>query len=162
DLQDLEQQRDEAETEYKRRSGAGAGTRNKIKDCGDDQTRLIETYEQEEPKPHNIGDENDRVYLDEVLASLDMPVGPSTMAQVRPAFRKELGRRKDAAEAEHRLAGTKIRNAIEQFLEKWPDAAPDNSGDVERSGADFAALHDDIAERRLPDAMQKFQDLITE
>lgn len=162
DLQRLEQQRDDAEEEYKRRTNICAGTSNEIGRCGDQQTSLIETYEREEPKPHTITNDDDRAYLDEVLESLDIPAEPGTMSQVGPAFRKELGGRRDAAEAEHRLAATKIKNAIGQFIEKWPDAAPDTSGDVERSGGDFAALHNDIADRRLPDAMKKFQDLITE
>jgi uncharacterized protein YPO0396 len=84
------------------------------------------------------------------------------MRHVTAAFRAELQSRKAAAESARKLALTRVKTAIERFLEKWPDAAPDTSGDTERCGADFAALHDDIAHRGLPKAMAKFQNLITE
>ena len=162
DLQRLEGQRDEAERQYQAAADACARTRTTIKDRGDDQTRLIETYESEDRKPHAIDDADDRAYLDEVLAGLDVAATVDTIGTVRSAFRRELDHRREKAQSDRRLALSKVKNAIERFLEKWSDTAPDTSGDAEQSGASFAALYEEIAERRLPDAMTKFQQMISE
>jgi uncharacterized protein YPO0396 len=162
DLQRLEQQLDSAKREFDGASEACAATRAEITRQGKESERLIAVYEAEERKPHSVSDADDRAYLDEVLASLDVTPAVNTVEHVKSAFRAALQKRKDDAESDRRLAFTKVKNAMEQFLEKWPDAAPDNSGDVERSGAAFSALHDEIATRRLPEAMAKFQQMISE
>lgn len=162
DLQRLEKQRDTAEQQFRAASDDCATTRSEIKRQGDQQEKLISVYEAEERRPHTVSDSDDHAYLDVVLASLDVKPAVDTMPHVTSAFRAELQGRKASAESDRNLAYTKVKNAIEQFLEKWPDTAPDNSGDVERSGAAFAALHEEIATRRLPDAMAKFQQMISE
>ncbi len=162
DLQRLEQKRETAEREYKAATQACAATLAAIENHGKRQNLLIDRYEDEEHRPHTITDGEDRAYLDAVLTSLDVEPAVDTIELVRAKFRAKLQKRKDDAEANRRLATTRLRNAIDQFIEKWPDAAPDNSGDVERSGAAFAALQDEIATRRLPEAMTKFQQMISE
>lgn len=162
DLQRIERQRETAEREYKAASTASAATRAEIERHGNRQHQLISEFEAEEQRPHTINDSDDRSYLDEVLASLDVEPTIDTMQLLRSDFRTKLQKRKDNAEANRRLASTKLKHAVDQFIEKWPDAAPDNSGDVERSGAAFAALHDEISTRRLPEAMTKFQQMINE
>jgi uncharacterized protein YPO0396 len=162
DLQRLERQRENAEREYKAATQACAATRAAIERHGNRQNELIATYESEEQRPHTINDHDDRAYLDEVLTSLDVEPAIDTIQLVRANFRSKLQKRKDDAEADRRLASTRLKNAMDQFIEKWPDAAPDNSGDVERSGAAFAALYDEIATRRLPEAMTRFQRMISE
>ena len=162
DLQRLERQREDAEGEYKSASQACAATRAAIERYGNQQNELITMYEEEKQRPHKINDSDDRAYLDDVLASLDVEPAIDTIQLVRSNFRVRLQKRKDDAEANRKLASTRLKNAIDQFIEKWPDAAPDNSGDVERSGGSYAALHDEIATRRLPEAMAKFQQMISE
>ncbi len=93
---------------------------------------------------------------------MEAPVTPESIRQVRIAFRKELERRRDAAEADRRYAYARVKSAVDRFVEEWPDSAPDATGDVDRSGADFAALHADIVRRRLPHAMGRFQQMISE
>lgn len=162
DLQRLEKQRNTAEHEFQTASDDCATTRSEIKRQGDQQEKLVYDYEVEECRPHTVSDGDDHAYLGEVLISLDVKPAVDTMPHVTAAFRVELQARKASAESDRRLAFTQVKNAIEQFLEKWPDTAPDNSGDVERSGAAFAALHEEIATRRLPDSMAKFQQMISE
>jgi uncharacterized protein YPO0396 len=162
DLQRLEQQRETAECEYRAATQACAATHAEIGRHGNRQNELITVYEAEEQRPHAISDSDDRAYLDEVLASLDVEPAIDTIQLVRATFRAKLQKRKDEAEANRKLASTRLKNAIDQFIEKWPDTAPDNSSDVERSGAAFAALHDEIAARRLPESMTKFQQMISE
>ena len=123
---------------------------------------MIETYESEDRKPHAIDHADDRAYLDEVLAGLDVAATVDTIGTVRSALRRELDHRREKAQSDRRLALSKVKTAIERFLEKWSDTAPDTSGDAEQSGASFAALYEEIAERRLPDAMTKFQRMISE
>ncbi|MBG0568718.1 ATP-binding protein [Actinoplanes aureus] len=162
DLQRLEVQRDYAEEKYKEAVNACARTRTAIEDHGKEQNRLIEIYEAEDRKPHTVDDAEDRAYLDEVRAGLDGTATVDTIGTVRSALRRELDHRKERAVADRKLALSKVKNAIERFLERWSDTAPDTSGDAEQSGASFAALYEEIAERRLPDAMTKFQQMISE
>jgi uncharacterized protein YPO0396 len=161
DLQRLEDQRDTAEREFKKAAGVCAETQNRIEREGERQTELADAHELLGRTVHAVADD-DSEYLDEVLAGLDVDATVDSMRQVGKALRAELERRRDGADAERRLAHTRIKGAIDRFLEKWHDAAPDNSGDVEQSGAAFVALHDEIANRRLPEAMTKFQQMITE
>lgn len=162
DLQRLEKRRDDAETQWQRAADDCAKTRSNIEDCGNQQQHLTSTYEDEQHKPHTISDEEDRAYLDEVFADLEVTASPDTMDHVRAALRRELDQRRKTAEQDRRLAHSKIESAITRFVERWHDSAPDTSGDVERCGADFAALHDEIAQRRLPQAMARLQQMISE
>lgn len=161
-LRELEAKRDKAEKKWTDLAGKCAELSNELGRHNDRQERLIATLEQEEVKPHNVDDLEERAYLDEVLAAVEIPGTPESMPQVRNAFRKELEHRRDAADGERAFAYSKVKNAIERFLEEWPSSAPDNSGDVDRSGGDFAALHSDIVQRRLPEAMTRFERMISE
>ncbi|MGX6604065.1 ATP-binding protein [Micromonosporaceae bacterium Da 78-11] len=162
DLQRLERQRDDAEREYKAATDTCSRTRTAIEDHGKNQTRLVDIYDAENRKPHTIDDPDDQAYLDEVRASLDVTATVDTISNLRSALRSELIHRRDTALQDRKLALSKVRNAIERFLERWSDSAPDTSGDAEQSGGSFAALYEEIAERRLPDAMTKFQQMISE
>jgi uncharacterized protein YPO0396 len=162
DLQQLEKQRDTAKEEWKSAVGASSGIRDKITEHRDRRDALAGTREQEQRKPHTINDDAQRSYLDAAYSSIGVDAAPETMQAISAAFRKELEQRKSAAESDRRLAHQKVKTAIGRFVEDWPDAAPDTSGDVDRCGADFAALHDEIAQRRLPDAMTRFQQMISE
>ncbi|NED95559.1 hypothetical protein G1H11_09555 [Phytoactinopolyspora alkaliphila] len=162
DLQRLEDDRTTAETRWQSVSDACSDVRNKLSALTERRTAWLDILEREVEKPHEISDEDHRAYLDEVFADIELPVTPDNIGQVRVAFRKELERRRETADADRRYAYAKVKAAIERFVEEWPDSAPDASGDVERSGADFAALHADIVRRRLPHAMGRFQQMISE
>ena len=162
DLQQLEKQRDTAKEEWKSAAATSSGIRSKITGHRDRHDALAGTHEQEQRKPHTISDDAQRSYLDAAYSSIGVDASPETMQAISAAFGKELEQRKSAAEGDRRLAHQKIKTAIGRFVEDWPDAAPDTSGDVDRCGADFAALYDEIAQRRLPDAMTRFQQMISE
>ncbi len=161
-LQRLERLCSEAKQQWKDAAAATAAIGSKIKDLSERREALAATYEQEQRKPHMISDDKQRSFLDAAYASTSMTPSPETIGMFGPIFRKELERRRASAEAERRLAHQKMKSAIERFLEEWPDSAPDTSGDVDRCGADFAALHQEIAQRRLPEAMTRFQQMISE
>jgi uncharacterized protein YPO0396 len=74
---------------------------------------------------------------------------------------RELESRITMAKSHQAVAAEKIRSAITSFIEKWRDYAPDDSGDVDLTGASFAALHTEIVTRRLPEAMGKLQHMIS-
>ncbi|SFB53667.1 Uncharacterized protein YPO0396 [Amycolatopsis marina] len=162
DLQRLERDRDDAETTWTTASELCSTTKSKITEYGQQHTQLLSTYEHELPKPHTIADDEDRTYLDRIFADIEIPVNPAAMRQVRSAFGKALERHRDLAEADGKYSFTKVKTAVDRFLESWRDFAPDASGDIERSGGDFAALHEEIVQRRLPEAMSQFQQIITE
>jgi uncharacterized protein YPO0396 len=161
-LQRLERLCSDAKGQWKGAAEATAAVSGKIKGLGERRAALAATHEQEQRKPHTISDDKHRAFLDAAYASTGMVPSPETMGMFGPAFRKELDRRKANAEAERRLAHQKMKSAIDRFLEEWRDSAPDTSGDVDRCGADFAALHREIAQRRLPEAMTRFQQMISE
>jgi uncharacterized protein YPO0396 len=161
-LLDLEQQRVDAERRYKDAEEACAATRNEIKQLTDRMPVLVDAQKELTDRPHELDDADDRLFLDEVLAATDVPVSPDTFPLVDNALRRELVARRDAADGERRVAQTRLEAAMRAFVEQWRDAAPDTDADAERSGADFAALYEDIAERRLPEAMNRFQQMIAE
>ncbi|WP_162453037.1 ATP-binding protein [Phytoactinopolyspora mesophila] len=162
DLQRLEDDRGAAEARWQSVADARSDLRNKLSALRARQTSWLNMLENETAEPHGTSNDAHRSYLDQVFADLELAVTPDNLAQVRVAFRKELERRRDAAEADRRYAHARLKSAIERFVEEWPDSAPDASGDVDRSGADFAALHADIVRRRLPNAMGRFQQMISE
>ncbi|GIJ48388.1 nuclease [Virgisporangium aliadipatigenens] len=161
-LLDLEQQRVDAERRYKDAEEACAATRNEIRQLTDRMPVLVDLQKELGDQLHRLADDGDRVFLDDVLAATGVPVSPDTFALVENALRRELVARRDAADSERRVAQTRLEAAMRAFIEQWRDAAPDTSADAERSGADFAALYEDIAERRLPEAMNRFQQMIAE
>ncbi|WP_166345814.1 ATP-binding protein [Phytoactinopolyspora limicola] len=162
DLQRLEDDRGAAEQRWQSVADTRSDLRNRLSTLRTRRDGWQETLEQETGQPRTVDDETHRGYLDDVLADLEVPVTPDTIGQVRIAFRKELERRRDAADADRRYALAGLTSAIGRFVEQWPESAPDSSGDVDRSGADFAALHADIVRRRLPNAMGRFQQMISE
>lgn len=162
DLRSLEQQRDEAKKHWQECSDTCSTLRTVIADDRRRRERLTEVLERERSCPHSVDVDTDREYLDAVFGDVEVELTPDTLPQVRSAFRKELERRRDAANAHRDLAHSQLKTAIDQFLERWESSAPDNSGDVDRSGADFVALYSDITQRRLPDAMTHFERMISQ
>ncbi|WP_433287795.1 ATP-binding protein [Pseudonocardia sp. CA-142604] len=164
-LADLETRRDAAEAYWTELVGKKADLDRDLTRRNNRQTKLIEDFDQEEPKPHTIDDADDRAYLDEVLAAVTgpdtAPVTVDTMLHLRHNFRKELQHCRDSAEGTRHHARSNLQTAIAGFIEQWPDAAPDTSGDVERSGGDFARLYAEIVERNLPAAMDKLERMIS-
>lgn len=162
DLRQLEQRRDDAEARWKDLLQECAGLKARLSGYDDRQAALIAILEREQDRPHEIADGAERAYLDDAFAATELTADPEAIEQVRTALRKELQARRDAANAERNHARSRVGAALDRFLEQWPDSAPDTSGDVDASGADFAALHADITQRRLPEAMNRFQRMISE
>ncbi|MFF5264557.1 ATP-binding protein [Actinomadura viridis] len=161
-LRELERQRDRAHATWTRLTDRCAATRAAIDQAQQRRRTLTTLHDREQAHPHVVSQDTDRRYLDQVLNSLTIAVTVDHMAAVAQMFRKELDGRLKAAEASRDIAAADIQTAIDRFLDRWPDAAPDNSGDLEKSGADFAALHADITQRRLPEAMQHLQRMISQ
>lgn len=103
-----------------------------------------------------------RDYLTAACAGLARPATADEMPRLRRDLAAELAVRKRAAAQDQHTAVTTLSSAVGQYLARWRDSAPDDTGDVERSGGDFAALHEEISRRRLPEAMTRFQRMITE
>lgn len=162
DLQALEERRDRAEDEWQEALEEQARLKTELNGHTKQQGQLVATLEQEQDKPHTIADDTEREYLDDVFSTLEESLTPDTVRQVSAAARKELQYRRDAASSARDNARARVKSAIERFLEQWPDSAPDTSLDIDRTGADFAALHEDIMQRRLPEAMNRFQQMISE
>ena len=116
---------------------------------------------EEAGKPVTVSD-GEREYLDKVYARLRPPASADAIDAFSEDFRAQLERCRRDAEQGQRVAAAEIQAAISIFTSRWPDSAPDNSGDVDRCGADFAALHEEITRRRLPEAMHRFQTMISE
>ncbi|MEU8377449.1 ATP-binding protein [Micromonospora sp. NPDC048894] len=162
DLQRLEKERNNAQGRHRAAEQKCAGIRNEIEALTKRMPRLVDLQESLKNHPHTVDDPGDREFLDEVLAATAAPLNPEAFQPVAVAMRRDLTARHDRADGVRKVAQTKLESSIKAFIEQWPDAAPDTSGDVERSGADFVALHDDIARRRLPEAMDRFQRLIAD
>lgn len=122
---------------------------------------LSDARDREQLKPHGVND-SDRAFLDALLRRVGTPDSPESIATFRPHFTRELERLEQAAMQRQVIAATNLNAAIDKFLDRWRDSAPDDTGDIDRSGADFAALHEEISRRRLPEAMSRFQKMITD
>ncbi len=160
DLQRLEQQRDAAKSEHQDAVGELRQTTERIAEESKRQTELADLRHAEDARPHTIGEE-ERTYLDEVYADIELTATTSNISTVRRSLDRALDNRASKARSSQAIAAEKIRGAIAAFLEKWEDYAPDDSGDVAFSGASFAALHTEIVTRRLPEAMGKLQHMIS-
>ncbi|MFC5752585.1 ATP-binding protein [Actinomadura rugatobispora] len=160
DLRRLEERRDAAKTAWQGLNDACSDLRNRITQSERRQETLTGELARQSPRPHTV-DDGDREYLDALLVKLDAAVSSEGMPHLRQLLRSDLERRHQKARSRHDLALSGMKGDINRFLDKWPDSAPDGTGDVERSGGDFAALHDEISERRLPEAMGRFQLMIS-
>jgi uncharacterized protein YPO0396 len=160
-LQRLQEQRDEAEAIWEDLVGVCRKTKDNIDDMAARKQTLAVRAAEEEGKPVTVSD-GEREYLDKVYARLRPPASADAIGAFREDFAGQLERCKRDAEQGQRIAATEIQAAISIFNSRWPDSAPDNSGDADRCGADFAALHDEITRRRLPEAMRRFQTMISE
>jgi len=161
-LRELEKNKNRAFQDWKEKLQASGNTKRDIEDAGRRQTTLVDLLAEEEHKPHRITDEGNLDYLDKVLAAIDAPDQPEDMPRVRVAFRRELDRRRREADAERTRAEATIKTAIDRFIQQWPDTAPDTTGEIDRCGQDFVALYEDIIQRRLHEAMEKFKHIISE
>lgn len=161
DLRELEAQRDEAKTGFEAAYGIWQATVDKIGQLSERQAKLGDLRLAEQDLPHQV-DEPDLAYLEEVYAGIDTPVTVDNVSTVRKLLISALTNRAASAKSKQDLAREQVRNAIAAFIEKWPDSAPDDSGDVDLTGADFAALHTEIVTRRLPEAMNRLQHMISE
>lgn len=162
DLGKLELRRDDAYQRWKDLLEECATLKAQLGGHNTRQAALIAILEAEQDRPHGIDDDAERAYLDEAFAATEVTVDPQHVEPVRSALRRELTARREKADADRSHARTRVRTALDRFLEQWPDSAPDTSGDLDASGADFAALHADIVQRRLPEAMARFQRMISE
>jgi uncharacterized protein YPO0396 len=160
-LQALSDQRDAAEAAW---TGLGVACRDAEQRITGGEARaqaLTADLERERGGARDVP-EGARDYLAAACAGLVMPVTVDEMSRLRRDLAVELASRKKAAAQDQLAAVTTLRSAIGQYLARWRDSAPDDTGDVERSGGDFAALYEEISRRRLPEAMTRFQRMITE
>ena len=164
-LQRLQEQRDEAEHAWELLVGACGKTRDAIA-----RHRLTEARPSPPGLPRRTGrrpatvPDGERGVPRQGYSARPAPARFSRRHAPRSAsdFRAQLERCRRDAEQDQRVAAAEIQAAISVFTGRWPDSVPDSSGDVGRCGADFAALHEEITRRRLPEAMRRFQTMISE
>ncbi|MGW2659975.1 ATP-binding protein [Nocardia tengchongensis] len=161
DLRRLEADRDRAKAVYDQANGTWHATQQRISEVTQRQTVLVDMQSSEEQKPHQLEDA-DREYFDGVYTSIELTVTVDAIGTVRRQLDSALEKLVVAARGDRQTAHEKVRSAITRFLDHWRDSAPDDSGDVDRSGGDFAELHADIVARRLPEAMLRFEKMISE
>ncbi|WP_433194590.1 ATP-binding protein [Nocardia sp. CA-107356] len=161
DLHRLEAKRDRAKAEHDKAYGAWHSTHQRIAEVTQRQTVLVDLQSAEEQRPHLL-DEEDREYLDGVYVSINITATVDAISNIRRQLDSALEKLVVAARGDRQTAHEKVRSAIMRFLDHWRDSAPDDSGDVDRSGQDFADLHADIVKRRLPEAMERFEKMISE
>jgi uncharacterized protein YPO0396 len=161
-LDKLEQDCRQAEQDRDALLDACAATRATIKSKEERREELAAVHEKELAQPHSAADGEELDYLTGVHAGISIRATAQSMQVVREAFASELDRRLKVADQAKAAASRRIKDAIDQFTARWPGSAPDESGDVDRSGAALAALHAEITVRRLPEAMDRFRKMIGE
>jgi uncharacterized protein YPO0396 len=160
-LQGLRDKRDEAEAAWE---SLGLACREADQRITDGDTRaavLAGDLDREQGGPRDVPDDA-RDYLNAVCGGLAIPETVDEMPRLQRDLAAELAARKKAADQDQQAALAALHTAVGQYLARWRDSAPDDTGDIERSGGDFAALHEEISRRRLPEAMTRFQRMITE
>ncbi|MFF3226066.1 ATP-binding protein [Nocardia suismassiliense] len=161
DLQELEAKRDKAADEDKKAYGIWHRTEQRIAEITTRETTLVDLQSDEERRPHAL-DTDDQQYLDELYASTGVIATVDTIDNLRRQLLSTLDKSVGIANGERQAARERVRSAITRFLDQWRDSAPDDSGDVDRSGQDFADLHAEIVQRRFPEAMRRFEKMISE
>jgi uncharacterized protein YPO0396 len=161
DLQALKDKRDDAEAAYDTLRGEWKETGHRLRSDIERAEDLAGDLAREQQKARPV-DDDARAYLDEASADLLHPGSPDAMAQFSRDLTAELGRRRRYAGQARQGAADTLKAAIGQYNRQWPNSAPDDTGDVDRSGADYAALHEEITARRLPEAMASFQRMIAQ
>ena len=142
-----------------------------VKTCGRLERDLATVSEREQhlgkrqheqrQQPHAL-DADDDTYLADLCVTRKIALRVDEEGDTRRRLDDALRHEVELAQRDRTNAHAAVGHCIQRFLERWPDAAPDDTGDVERAGQDFADLHADIIARRLPDAMAKFQQMISE
>jgi uncharacterized protein YPO0396 len=160
-LQTLSDKRDEAEAAWTSLGVACRDAEQRITDTDARVAALADDLDREQRGSRQVADDA-HDYLSAACSSLLMAETADEMPRLRRDLAAELASRKKAASQDQQAAVTALRSAMGQYLAQWHDSAPDDTGDVERSGGDFAALHEEISRRRLPEAMTRFQRMITE
>ena len=108
-------------------------------------------------------DDDARDYLDEASAGLPHArLRRRACAQFSRDLTAELGRRRRNAGQDQQGAADTLKAAIGQYNRQWPNSAPDDTGDVDRSGADYAALHEEITRPPAARGDGRFQRMITQ
>ena len=160
-LQRLQEQRDEAEATWEQLVGACRKTKDAINDMatGRRPSPSALPRRQANPSPSPMANASTSTRSTRGCARRPQPMRSTHSAKTSA---RQLERCKREAEQGQRIAATEIQAAISIFTSRWPDSAPDTSGDADRCGADFAALHEEITRRRLPEAMHRFQTMISE
>jgi uncharacterized protein YPO0396 len=160
-LQALRDKRDAAEAAWETLGLACKEAEQRITDGDTRATALTDDLDTEQRRPRHLPDDTS-AYLTAACSGLPMPETADEMPRLRRDLTAELAARKKAAAQDQQAAAATLRTAVGQYLARWRDSAPDDTGDVERSGGDYAALHEEISRRRLPEAMTRFQRMITE
>ncbi|MGN9846503.1 ATP-binding protein [Nonomuraea sp. H19] len=160
-LKRLQDDCDQAKSIWEEKIGTCAQTEAAIATAKTRHRQLEDEHRKERFHGHHV-DEDDRVFLDEVYAGLDITPSVDRRSELERALHKELEHRRRAADAKQQTAAGEIKSAIGMFQHRWRDVAPDDSDDIDRCGAAYVALYHEIADRRLPEAMTRFQKMISE
>jgi uncharacterized protein YPO0396 len=160
-LQALGDQRDAAEAAWESLGLACKEAEQRISRGDARAAALTSDLDRERGGARDVADDA-RDYLSAACAGLSMPATADELPRLQRELTAELAARRKAAAQDQQAAVAALRTATGQYLARWRDSAPDDTGDVERSGGDFAALHEEISRRRLPEAMTRFQRMITE
>jgi len=137
-----------------------AGTNAALADNTTRATELTTQRTKIAARPAATVGETHRGHLEQVWTALPVAPGVDNIADVRSLFNRAIEQRRKDADSQARTASATIKHAIDTFIERWPGSAPDESGDVAASGASFAALHAEIVARGLPEAVERFQNMI--
>jgi uncharacterized protein YPO0396 len=159
DLARLKKSCEDAKEQWQQLTDKCSETRIDIKTKSQRTEMLRTAHAAQSARPHGVGDEHRRT-LDEVFATLQFTATSDNIAQVSTAVNRALEQRRKDASTQARTAHGNIKHAIDRFIDNWPGTAPDESGDVDASGASFAALHEKITATSLPDATARFQRMI--
>jgi len=139
-LQRLRQDCVKAESTWEDMVGTHKETERLIGNAAERSVFLSDARDRERLKPHGVND-SDRAYLDALLQRVGTPDSSESIASFRPHVTRELERLEQAAMQKQAVAATNLNAAIDKFLDRWRDSAPDDTGDIDRSGADFAGVH---------------------
>jgi uncharacterized protein YPO0396 len=160
-LQALRDKRDAAENTWETLGLACKEAEQRITDGDTRATILTDDLDHQQQRPRHV-DHDTSAYLTAACRALPRPDTADGMSRLQRDLAAELAARRKTAAQDQQAAAATLSTSIGQYLTRWKDSAPDDTGDIERSGGDYAALHDEISRRRLPDAMTRFQRMITE
>ncbi|SIS21396.1 ATP-binding protein [Williamsia sterculiae] len=163
DLAELSEEVEIARADWREAVARVGAINDQLRHIGSDWDRWLAEFEQIRDTGSAL-DDDDRGYLDEVLAGTLAQTQKSltldSYGEVRSDLRNALEAVQNKANTDRDAAENRILRAMEAFLREWPEAGNNLVATID-GAPDFVAVHESLVAHGLAGTQQRFRRLIT-